>query len=388
MKLVNRIASGIIAGVLLFSGTVSAAGSSATDTQIKDPEWKITLESKLDGFTEAPYYVPNSNMVYLQSYTLINSETKIWDVGVVTAADRTTGKVSWSYQFYQKGTPYPWRTSKFAYSKSGSVYALVSDALGTKLYSVNAQGKSNWTIPVPEVQDVYAMNDGTLLLVNRETPDSSGKFKVYAYNANGKKISEQSVGEMYAIAGGQYLISQVGKLGSSKLEVFGPKLNRLFTYTPPSGAVTYINESSWVINNGDLLIRMNIPKSGNKLISLNAQGKTLWGRTIAGNASVQSVGQSYVVYENGELKLFDAKGLITKRNLKLSDPMHVILNTSDNKILVYSEDGRSIIDPNTLKAIYSYPFGQQVLEYYYAGDGYVYEIKDAYQLSLYKLAKL
>ncbi|WP_018756940.1 PQQ-binding-like beta-propeller repeat protein [Paenibacillus terrigena] len=386
MKFGYRIVSGIIAGVLLFSGMVSAVGSTTTDSLPKDPEWKIALK-KLDGFTEAPYHVPNSNTVYLQSYTLVNSATKVWDVGVVTAADKTTGKEKWSYQFYKKGTPFPMNTSKFAYSKGGSVYALVSDALGTKLHSVNSSGKSNWTIAVPEVQDVYAMNDGTLLLVNRFTRDSSGKFKVYAFNANGKKISEQSVSDMYAVVGGQYLISQIAKQGSAKLEVFGPKLNRLFTYPLPDGAVTSIDEGSWVINNGDILIRMNIPKSGNRLISLNSQGKTLWGRTIAGNASVQSIGDSYVVYENGEMSLFNSKGLIKKKNIKLDDPMHEILNTPDNKILVYSENGRSIIDPSTLELIYNYPFDQKLLNYYYAGDGYLYAISDEYQLLQYKLSK-
>ncbi|WP_314586988.1 PQQ-binding-like beta-propeller repeat protein [Paenibacillus terrigena] len=384
MKFGYRIVSGIIAGVLLFSGMVSAAGSSTTDSLLKDPEWKISLK-KLDGFTEAPYHFPNSNTVYLQSYTLVNSATKVWDVGVVTAADKTTGKERWSYQFYKKGTPYPLNTSKFAYSKFGSVYALVSDALGTKLHSVNSSGKSNWTIPVPEAQDVYAMNDGTLLLVNRYTRDSSGKFKVYAYNANGKKISEQSVGEMHSVVGGQYLISQI--TGSAKLEVFGPKLNRLFTYPLPNGAVTSIDEGSWVINNGDILIRINIPKSGNKLISLNSQGKTLWGRSIAGNASVQSVGASYVVYVDGEMNLFSSKGLLNSKKIKVDDPMHAIMNTSDNKILVYSENGRSIIDTSTLELIYNYPYDQKLLKYYYAGDGYLYAISDENQLLQYKLSK-
>jgi len=386
MKFGYRIVSGIIAWVLLFSGMVSAAGSSTTDSLLKAPEWQITLK-KLDGFREAPYHIPNSNTVYLQSYTLVNSATKVWDVGVVIAADKTTGKEKWSYQFYKKGTPFPMNTSKFAYSKSGSVYALVSDALGTKLHSVNSSGKSNWTIAVPEAQDVYAMNDGTLLLVNRFTRDASGKFKMYAYNANGKKLSEQWVGEIYSVVGGQYLISQTAKQGSVKLEVFGPKLNRLFTYPLPDGAVTSINEGSWVINNGDILIRMNIPKSGNRLISLNSQGKTLWGRTIAGNASVQSIGESYVVYENGEMSLFNSKGLIKKKNIKLDDPMHEIKYTPDNKILVYSENGRSIIDPSTLELMYNYPFDQKILKYYYAGDGYLYAISDEYQLLQFKLSK-
>ncbi|MDQ0088874.1 hypothetical protein J2T12_002284 [Paenibacillus anaericanus] len=171
-KIMCIFLSAILAAIFLLSGGVSANNS--LEGSKLNPVWTITLESKLDGFTEAPYHVPNSNTVYLQSYTLINSETKSWDVGVVSAIEKTTGKEKWSYQFYKKGMPYPWTTSKFAYSKSGSVYALVSDAEGTKLYSVNSTGKNNWVISVPEARDVYAMNDGTLLLIN---PDN-GILKV------------------------------------------------------------------------------------------------------------------------------------------------------------------------------------------------------------------
>lgn len=387
-KFTYRVFTVILAGVLLLSSMASAAESSATDNQLKNPAWKFTLKSQLDGFTGDPYHVPNSNTVYLPSYTLTNSATKVWEVGVVTAVDKTTGKEKWSYPFYKKGEPYPLNTSDYAYSKSGSVYALVSTVLGTKLHSVHSSGKSNWIINVPEAQNVYVMNDNTLLLVDQGMPSSKGKKKVYAYSPNGKKLAEQSLGDMYAVIGGQYLVSQVGQIGNSKLEVFGPKLNRLFTYKLPTGAVTYIDEAAWVINNGDILVRMNLPKTGNKLIAFNSKGKALWGRNIAGNASVQSDGQSYVVYANGEMSLYNSKGLVRQRNLTLSDPMQTIQKTPDNKLLIYSENERSVLDPNTLETIYQFPIGDNLLEYNYAGDGCLYAVTDAYKLMQYKLTKI
>ncbi|MDQ0088873.1 hypothetical protein J2T12_002283 [Paenibacillus anaericanus] len=190
---------------------------------------------------------------------------------------------------------------------------------------------------------------------------------------------------MYTVLGGQYLVSQKGELGNSKIEVYGPKLDLLFTYNPPNGTVTYIDEAAWIINNGDILIRMNLPKTGNRLIALNPKGKTLWGRNIAGNASVQSLGQNYVVYENGEMSLYGSKGLILKKAIELSDPMQVVLKTSDNKILVYSEDWKTILSPTTLEPLYQIPYDEQLLKYYYVGEGYLYAVSDAYQLFQYRL---
>lgn len=89
-KLMYIFLSGILAVIFLLSGRVSANNSLGVSKL--NPVWTITLENKLDGFTVAPYHVPNSNTVYIQSYTLINSETKSWDVGVVSAIEKTTGK--------------------------------------------------------------------------------------------------------------------------------------------------------------------------------------------------------------------------------------------------------------------------------------------------------
>ncbi|MNO44622.1 hypothetical protein D3C76_348690 [compost metagenome] len=65
-------------------------------------------------------------MVYIHSTSSIESQTKSWEVGVVSAVDKTTGKEQWSYSFYKKGTAYPWST-EIAYSNKGAVYGLVVD---------------------------------------------------------------------------------------------------------------------------------------------------------------------------------------------------------------------------------------------------------------------
>lgn len=135
---------------------------------------------------------------------------------------------------------------------------------------------------------------------------------------------------------------------------------------------------------------MNLPKTGNRLIAIDSKGKTLWGRNIAGNASVQSIGENYTVYENNELSVFGAKGLIVKKTIQLGDPMNVVLNTTDNKIRVHSENWMDILDPITLNIIYHIPYDddEKQMKYYYAGDGYLYLLKSGYQLFQFKLDKV
>lgn len=388
-KFLYIIIMAMLTGIFILDGSATAAENPTTNNQLPAPAWQITLKSQLEGFPQAPYHVPNTNTVYVNSTTSVASETKIWSVGVVSAVDKASGKEKWSYSFYKKGMAYPWNTS-ITYNKLGTVYALVTDGRGTKLYSVNSAGKLNWMIAVPQSTDIHAMNDGTLLLINPNKQNSNGTFSpwAYAYSSKGKKLGERPLGEIYTILDGKYLVSQIGDLDKFKLQVYGPTLNTLFTYTPPTGAVTYIDEAAWVINGGDILIRVSLPQTGSRLIAVNAKGKTFWGRNIAGNASVQSTGQNYVVYENGEMAVYGIKGLLLKKTMQLSDPMYVISRSPDNKIMTFSEDWKSIYDPASLKTIYQIPFNTEALEYHYAGDGYLYAVKDYYQLLQYKLPKI
>lgn len=371
-----------LAVVLSLSGPASVSAGSL----LPKPHWGKTLEFELYGFPQAPYHVPNTNTVYIHSTSSVQSETKSWEVGVVSAVDKTTGKEKWSYPFYKKGMAYPWST-EIAYSAKGSVYALVEDGRGTKLYSVNSSGKLNWMLPVPEANKLTVMNDGTILLINPSKRDANGKFVpwAYAYGTNGKKLSERALGDQYSVVDGTYLVSQVGGSVKTKIDVYGSKLNKQFTYTPPSNAYIDIAGFSWVYNSSDLLLRMNVPSKGNQLVALNAKGKTLWVRSIAGNATVQSVGKNYVVYENGEMKVYGAKGLLLKKSMKLTDPMQVVHKTIDHKLLINEDEYKSVLDPATLKTIYHLPYDEKTSEYYYAGNGYLYGVKDFYKLSQYIL---
>ncbi|MNI47947.1 hypothetical protein D3C76_348680 [compost metagenome] len=263
------------------------------------------------------------------------------------------------------------------------------DGNGSKLHSVNSSGKPNWAVTVPEADKLTVMNDGTIILINPSKRDAKGIFSpwAYAYSATGKKLAERALSNTYDVLDGQYLLSQIGDSTNAKIEAYGTKLNKLFTYTPPKGAYLDVSEASWVINKSELLIRMDLPKTGNRLIALDSKGKTLWGRNIAGNASVQSTGQNYVVYENEEIKVYGATGLILKKPMKLIDPMHLILKTPDTKMMIYEEEYKSVIDPATLKTIYNIPYDNDKtsVEYYYAGEGYLYAVKDHYKLFQYKL---
>ncbi|WP_430108301.1 PQQ-binding-like beta-propeller repeat protein [Paenibacillus sp. B1-33] len=387
-KRIKRWSSAVLAVVFCLSAVTSVAASSVSKPLPK-PSWQKNL-SEMNQFIEAPYHIPNTKTVYLASNTYIASQTKVWEAGVVTAVDESSGKPKWSFTFYQKGTPYPWGT-KIAYSKIGSVYALVKDGQGTKLFSVNASGKSNWTIPVPNAEDVHVMNDGTILLIDPDkkvAPTAKSKPRAYAYSANGKKLAEVALGQIYNVIGGQYVVSQIGEIGNSKVAVYGSKLNKVFNYNLPNGAVTYVGEATWVINNSDILLRVNIPKSGNKLIALNAKGKTRWERVIPGNAWIQSIGQNYVVYADGVMSLYNAKGLVANTSIKSNLPIPAISEALDHHIVMNIENGNKVLNGKTLKVMYEYPYDESSRKYYYAGDGYLYTVTKGYQLSQYKLQHL
>lgn len=374
---------GVFIGILSSGGPVSAAGGSV----LPSPNWSKTLKFELYGFPQAPYHVPNTNTVYVHSTSSVESETKSWEVAVVSAVDKTTGKEKWNYSFYKKGMAYPWRT-EIAYSNKGSVYALVGDANGSKLYSVNSSGALNWMLPVSEADELAVMNDGTIILINPSKMDAKGNFApwAYAYNTNGKKLSEQILGDSYTIVGGKYLVSQTEDSVKAKVAVYSSTLKKQFTYNPPTGAYIDVAGNSWVINNNEFLIRVNLPKTGNRLIALDTKGNSLWGRNIAGNASVQSIGKNYVVYENAEMKVYGTQGLIFKKSMKLTDPMQTVLSTPDNKIMIYEDEYKSILDPATLMTVYHLPYDEDgSVKYYYAGDGYLYGVEDYYKLFQYKL---
>ncbi|GIQ64009.1 hypothetical protein PACILC2_25770 [Paenibacillus cisolokensis] len=140
---------------------------------------------------ETPYHYKNT--AYLVSSGEVASATKVWPVVILTAVDVNSGKKKWSYTFYEKGTPYPLSTSPLVYGSDGAVYAMVSDVTGNKLFAVTASGKAKWIIQVPEADELYMMRDGTLLLIDRDKRDSSGKTAnwVYSYNASGKQIGKK-----------------------------------------------------------------------------------------------------------------------------------------------------------------------------------------------------
>ncbi|WP_216633881.1 hypothetical protein [Paenibacillus alvei] len=219
-------------------------------------------------------------------------------------------------------------------------------------------------------------------------PTAKSKPRAYAYSANGKKLAELALGQIYNVIGGQYVVSQIGEIGNSKVAVYGSKLNKLFTYNLPNGAVTYVGEATWVINNSDILLRVNIPKSGNKLIALNAKGKTIWERIIPGNAWIQSIGQNYVVYADGVMSLYNAKGLVANTSIKSNLPIPVISEALDHHIVMNTENGNKVLNGKTLKVMYEYPYDETSRKYYYAGDGYLYTVTKGYQLSQYKLQQL
>lgn len=346
-------------------------------------EWKGA-----DQIIETPYHYKNT--AYLVSSGEVASATKVWPVVVLTAVDVNSGKKKWSYTFYEKGTPYPLSTSPLVYGSDGAVYAMVNDVTGNKLFAVNASGKAKWIIQVPEADELYMMRDGTLLLIDRDKRDSSGKTAnwVYSYNASGKQIGKKTIGDIYSVVDGQYIVSQVefsakdskGAYQKIRADFYNSKLGHVFSYSFPARAYTDISEAVWTLDGGNVMFRVNIPEKGNQLVAVNAKGKAQWRLSIAGNADVESAKGGFAVFGSNELRFYNAKGgLVTKRKLVVQHeaPMFTLWKAADQKLLVRMNDRQLIVNPATLKTLYEFPLDTADVEYRYTGNGYLYRISES-----------
>lgn len=119
----------------------------------------------------------------------------------------------------------------------------------------------------------------------------------------------------------------------SRIQALDSSLNSVFTYQMPADSYTEVSYNH-VLSDGTVLVRANIPKTGNRLFGFSSKGNLLWGRDIAGDAVVSSLGDVYGVYANGKLSLYNVKGLV--KSVALKDVTEFLYRWTDYRMVILS----------------------------------------------------
>lgn len=341
--------------------------------------------------------IQSKGLVYVQTTTSVASQTKLWEVDVVKALDEKDGSLKWEYVFHKSGDAYP-ANSSFVYRPDGTVYASV-ETYGNEhqLYSINASGKEKWVKKVTVAGKLYALHDGSLLVVAEPKVDKSGNVntQLLRYQKDGKQVYRKEItGEVLAVNGDQIVVNTSKRIKSGSywtqkanptIKVLNSGLKQMYTYAFPANASTIGDGDAPIhfLSDGTILYRYNETKSGNKLLALDPKGKKLWVRSIPGNAAVKAVKSSYVVYTGKKLELYNHKGKVTQKEFQgTSLPMNqvgVTQNESPELILNFEEKGY-ILNPANLDTVYEFPMGeasdQVPFGYSYVGKGIIYAEKE------------
>jgi len=123
----------------------------------------------------------------------------------------------------------------------------------------------------------------------------------------------------------------------------------------PADSYTEVDYNE-VLTDGTVLIRANLPKTGNRLFGFDSKGKLLWGRDVAGNAVISSLGEVYGIYANGKLSLYNVKGLVKTVALQDETEFFVSLyQLQDGNIeLSFPGSATYILNPKTLAVDYTF----------------------------------
>ncbi|MNN55529.1 hypothetical protein D3C81_1704090 [compost metagenome] len=134
-----------------------------------------------------------------------------------------------------------------------------------------------------------------------------------------------------------------------------------------------------MLSDGTALIRTNLPKTGNRLLGFSPGGKLLWGRDIAGNATVSSLGDVYGVFGNGKLAVYNTKGLVKSAAFQDKSEFFISLSLLQDDRIGLSFDGAAFhaLDAKTLTPEYTVRLGEDdQFDFTYTGSGTGYVTKD------------
>ncbi|MBC2632174.1 hypothetical protein H6X84_24465, partial [Salmonella enterica subsp. enterica serovar Enteritidis] len=135
-----------------------------------NPQWTQSTKDEFLDVKNDIHLATDQKLVYLHMQDE-KTYTKIWNYDTLNAVDPDTGKTKWIFPFFKEGIGYLTTEYPFMYGKNGTTYAYFES--NRLLYSINAKGKQNWMIELPEQQHpdavwnnpVHLMKDGTLLYI-------------------------------------------------------------------------------------------------------------------------------------------------------------------------------------------------------------------------------
>ncbi|PIH58495.1 hypothetical protein [Paenibacillus sp. LK1] len=395
----------LLSGTLLFSLHTPSYAAAEQNAPLPKPSWTSSslsltqVNTEKDVIVNEVNAVPAKNLVYVHSsqpVTKTSSNTKLdWQLDSLQALDATTGQLKWNVIFHEKSGPYT-TYSNSLYTSNSTAYVYMEYSDGTKkVYSFNTSGKTNWVKNVSNSSSMYLLDDDTLLIASSPGVQSNGSVRsaISLYDKKGKLITEKTINGAVLKAGSDRIVvdaSKQTKVGSfwqpaanPKVEIYDRTLNRLSFYQFPSNANTLGDgggESLVILEDGSVIMRANFANTGNKLMGFGTDGKLAWGRAIAGDAYVQTAGNSYTLFTGQKLELYTMKGKVTERTFKEEQPILMQVDrTQDGQYKLDFAKKGYILDPQTLDTVHEYEFASSpgLLDGYSTyNDHIIYQIND------------
>ncbi|WP_340011625.1 hypothetical protein MHI32_29825 [Paenibacillus sp. FSL H7-0690] len=359
------IFTGLVALLLMTTSTVTSGTveAAAAVTKLPNAQWsQLNVVGELESVEGNPMEVTKLNTVYLHTKEEHATQTKIWLVDTLKSYDTQTGKLKWSVNFADPGTSMFRESKEYLVSPDGTLYLTFTDNLSpdaTQIYAVGADGKRKWKVNLSQAEGyLYRLDNGNLVFASRGQFDGSGNYSgsLTLINKNGTKIKNVTYKGTVAGKGNRILIqTNYGSGKGSRIQALDSSLNSVFTYQLPADSYTEVDYNE-VLTDGTVLIRANLPKTGNRLFGFDSKGKLLWGRDVAGNAVISSLGEVYGIYANGKLSLYNVKGLVKSVALQDETEFFVSLyQLQDGNIeLSFPGSATYILNPKTLAVDYTF----------------------------------
>ncbi len=373
------IFTGLLALFLINASTLASTAVEAAGTVTKLPNYQwsqLNVVGALESIEGGPVEIPSLNTVYLHTKEEHATQTKVWLVDTLKSYDTQTGKLKWSVNFADPGTAMFRESKDYLVAPDGTVYITFTDNLSpdaTQIYAVGPDGKRKWKVNLSQTEGyLYRLDNGSLVFASQGNFDDNGNYagSLILINKNGTKIKNVSYKGTVLAQGNRVLIqTNYGGGKGSRIQALDSSLNSVFTYQLPVESYTEVSYNH-VLSDGTVLVRANIPKTGNRLFGFNPKGKLLWGRDIAGNGVVSSLGEVYGVYANGKLSLYNVKGLV--KSVPLQDETEFFVSLSrlrDGNIeLGFPGSATYVLNPKTLAVDYTFKLKDD-FNFIYVGNG-------------------
>lgn len=380
------IFTGLLALLLITASTLSfnVVEAAGTVTKLPSAQWsQLNVVGALESIEGGPVELPSLNTVYLHTKEEHATQTKVWLVDTLKSYDTQTGKLKWSVKFADPGTAMFRESKDYLVAPDGTVYITFTDNLSpdaTQIYAVGPDGKRKWKVNLSQTEGyLYRLDNGSLVFASQGNFDNNGNYNgsLTLINKSGTKVKNISYKGTVLAQGNRVLIqTNYGGGKGSRIQALDSSLNSVFTYQMPADSYTEVSYNQ-VLSDGTVLIRTNIPKTGNRLFGFNSKGNLLWGRDIAGDAVVSSLGEVYGVYANGKLSLYNVKGLVKSVALKDETEFFVSLDRlQDGNIeLGFPGSATYVLNPKTLAVDYTFK-QKDDFNFNYVGNGVGYVMTD------------